>query len=307
MKIHHFHSRFLLLTSQKLTFILVIVYFLFYQDDGIGNILWRIERRISRARSHQMELDIIMEDNQQEQDVNQDEVLDSVGVESEGDKDSKQESQGDEAKDGPIPEWMKKRLGMQEKRHQREMKQLRQEFDTRAMPMASDGMNEELPSDVDPHVYQTVKLALAAKEREEQKAKHLQHMAHVDKQYQNLHNQLNSKGHEKYDDFEDIVMSSDAPFSAHMRDAALLIPNAEDVFYKLGKNRDELQKISQLHPLDQAREIVRISMGLMGGDKKDSSHDRNPNPLNPLKNNPASVKNSSNMSISDIRRKLKGK
>lgn len=78
------------------------------------------------------------------------------------------------------------------------------------------------------------------------------------------------------------------------------------MLYKLGKNPEELKRIGQLHPLDQAAEMVRLSHALIGGDEKprlDSHH----NALGQVKSNP--VTNSASItdktSPGDIRRRMK--
>ena len=73
-----------------------------------------------------------------------------------------------------------------------------------------------------------------------------------------------------------------------MRDAALMLPkkgagSAGEVLYKLGKNPEELSRISKLHPHEQAQELVAISHALISGGENKGSSQR---PLGQIKNNP---------------------
>jgi hypothetical protein len=93
---------------------------------------------------------------------------------------------------------------------------------------------------------------------------------------------------DKYDDFDEIVRGDDVPFTSHVRDALLLVENPADVAYKLGKNKAELERISKLHPLDQAREVNKLSFSLMGGNNGKTSSTPKSNPMGSIRANPAS-------------------
>jgi len=92
---------------------------------------------------------------------------------------------------------------------------------------------------------------------------------------------------DKYDDFDDIVREGDAPFTDAVRDALLLVENPAEVAYSLGKNRSELQRISKLHPLDQAREVNKLSFSLMGNNGTRAPSGK-AQPLGAIRANPAS-------------------
>jgi len=94
------------------------------------------------------------------------------------------------------------------------------------------------------------------------------------------------KASEKYDDFDEVVRAEDVPFTPHVRDALLLVENPAEVAYKLGKNKSELERISKLHPLDQAREVNKLSFSLMGGNNGKPSTTK-PNPMGTVRANPA--------------------
>ncbi len=146
-----------------------------------------------------------------------------------------------------------------------------------------------------------VDYALRARDEQERKAKDVERMQHVHKGYQKLHDEFD-KASEKYEDFDDVVRGDDAPFTPHVRDALLLVDNPADVAYKLGKNRDELNRIAGLHPLDQAREVNKLSFALMSGNRQ-SAAPSGSKPMSQIKANP--VTSHANNSAASIRAKMK--
>lgn len=189
-----------------------------------------------------------------------------------------EESQGLANEDDPIS--VKKRLGMQAKKHAREIRQLHEriaqmEYGSRgdsANPHTSTYQPDPYPSPGQPtppgmneeaRIQHAVRMALGMREHEERQAREAQSQAHVQKQYKRLNDEFD-RASDKYEDFDDIVREGDAPFTDAVRDALLLVENPAEVAYSLGKNRSELKRISKLHPLDQAREVNKLSFSLMG-------------------------------------------
>jgi hypothetical protein len=85
----------------------------------------------------------------------------------------------------------------------------------------------------------------------------------------------------------------------------LLIKNPSDVAYQLGKNRNELERISKLHPLDQAREIISLGHSLMGGQQEKTQAPK-VNTLGSIRVNPASSNAiTGNTPAAEIRRRMK--
>lgn len=191
---------------------------------------------------------------------------------------SSDDDQGLSAEGDPLS--VKKRLGMQAKKHQREIRALHdrisqmqvmnsdsanpnqqnhqyENYSSAGQPSAPSGNEEE-------RIQKAVRLALGMKEHEERQAKEAEGTAHVHKQYQRLQDEFD-RASDKYEDFDDVVRGEDMPFTPHVRDALLLVENPAEVAYRLGKNRSELERISKLHPLDQAREVNKLSFSLMGG------------------------------------------
>lgn len=207
---------------------------------------------------------------------------------------------GEAAQDEPYS--IKKRLGMQAKKHAREMRQMQEHLMRMQAQLGGDSANPQqnyssnpYPSPGQPNppanteeerIQHAVRIALGAKEHAEKQAKMAEHQAHVQKQYQRLNDEFD-RASDKYDDFDDIVRESDAPFTDHVRDALLLIENPAEVAYRLGKNRSELERISKLHPLAQAKEVIKLGTSLMSGNSgKPSSHAK-ANPLGTIRQNPA--------------------
>ena len=196
------------------------------------------------------------------------------------------------------PYGIKKRLGMQAKKHQRELRQMQEQLAQMQAQMYdpnqrsyhpepqntyhSPGQPDAPAGSEQERIQRAVQMALQAQKHEEQRAQEAERMRHVHQQYQNLNNEFD-KAADKYEDFDDVVRSNDAPFSSAIRDALLLIDNPAEVAYKLGKNRAELSRISQLHPLDQAREVNKLSFALMGG-ANGKSNGGSQSTINPMSN-----------------------
>jgi hypothetical protein len=109
------------------------------------------------------------------------------------------------------------------------------------------------------------------------------------------------KAASKYEDFDDVVRDHRAPFTEAIRDAASLTDNMGDVLYELGKNRDELYRISSLPPISQAREVLKLSKALT---MRQSTKAETPKVMGQIKNNPAAQK-STGTSVADFRARMK--
>lgn len=246
-----------------------------------------------------------------------------------GDAEEQGNSQDDHgfSADQDDPYGVKKRLGMQAKKHQREMRQMQEsmmqmqaQFQNAHMDSANptnhpSHNNNGYPSPGQPNspgmteeerIHKAVRFALGAKEHDERQAKEAEHATHVHKQYQRLNNEFD-KASDKYDDFDDVVRGDDIPFTPHVRDALLLVENPAEVAYRLGKNKPELERISKLHPLDQAREVNKLSFSLMGGNNGKPSNHSKTNPLGSVRQNPAhsSTSITDKTPPSEIRRRMK--
>jgi len=204
--------------------------------------------------------------------------------------------------DQDEPYSIKKRLGMQAKKHQREIRQMQEHMMRMQAQLGGESANPQYQNNSNPYpspgqpnppamseeekIQKAVRYALGAKEHEERQAKEAEHATHVHKQYQRLNDEFD-KASDKYDDFDDVVRGDDIPFTPHVRDALLLVENPAEVAYRLGKNKSELERISRLHPLDQAREVNKLSFSLMGGQNGKTSSPTKANPLGTVRANPA--------------------
>lgn len=255
------------------------------------------------------------EDGSMVEEQNEGLGIDQIAAEESSDSHAKDDA-GTEA---GYTDAVRKRIHQQAKKHSREIRalkdqlselhsQLGQGHDYHSQPTnpySSPGQPNPPSGTEEERIQRAVRYALDAQEAEKRRAKEAEAQAHVHKQYQRLNDEFD-KASDKYEDFEDVVRG-DAPFSAAMRDALLFVDNPAEVAYKLGKNRDELTRLSQLHPVDQAREITKLSFALMhGGNGKASSSSR-ANPLNPLRSNPAvsSAAVTEKTPVSSIRERMK--
>lgn len=255
----------------------------------------------------------------QDQDGLADSVMESLGEPQDSNAEAVHKSD-EEAEQEGLPKGVQDRLWRQERKHQREMREMKARLDGLHSQLASqpnmehshsqmanpyDGSHQ--PAGIDEQIHKAVSYALQHKEMEERKAKEAAQAHHVSKQYQELNRHLDSTA-DKYDDFDDVVRG-EAPFTAHMRDAALMLPkkgagSAGEVLYKLGKNPSELERISKLHPIDQASEMIKLSHALIGGDEAKISP---PRPLGQIKNNPVSNSHiiSDKTPVSELRARMK--
>ncbi len=210
---------------------------------------------------------------------------------------------------------VQKRLKQMRRAHDREIRELHArmaEMQSQSQPnqMQPQYNPQEAPQGggMDDAIHKAVSFALQQRELEERKAKDMESQQHIAKQYQELNKHLDTTS-DKYDDFDDIVRGDSTPFTAHMRDAALMLPkkgpgSAGEVLYRLGKNPEELSRIAKLHPVDQASELVALSHALISGGEQKQSQSR---PLGQIKSNP--VVNSAGVTektpVSDIRDRMK--
>ncbi len=217
------------------------------------------------------------------------------------------EAEADAAEQESMPDdpqtVIKKRLGMQAKKHQREMRAMQEQMMSMQAQFQNANMDSANPANHQSHPYSSpgqpnspamseeeriqkaVRYALGAKEHEEKQAKEAEYMNHIHKQYQRLDDEFD-KASDKYDDFDDVVKGHDVPFTPHVRDALLLVENPAEVAYRLGKNKSELERISRLHPLDQAREVNKLSFSLMGNHGKPTANQKS-TPMGSIRQNPA--------------------
>lgn len=252
----------------------------------------------------------------EEKSVLGDEVNESLGL---SDESSEQQESNESNESNELPEYAKKKLGMQEKRHKKELRRLQQQLDEvhsrigsfqNQNPQAqqNNGYSPDNNQNNDP-VYAAVARALQLQKEEEQKAKQAEQMQHLNKQYRALDDHLDNES-DKYEDFHEVVKSDDAPYTGVMRDMSVIlhgIPgiNAAETLYHLGKDRSKLHELSKKTPVEQSREVLKLAIALMNGGNKSSSSGSSKT-LGSIKNSPINTTHlNENTSIGDLRKRLR--
>jgi hypothetical protein len=194
------------------------------------------------------------------------------------------------------PLYVQKRLKQQKRAHDREMREVQARMAELHSQLSSQNPQRfeanpyaetVSPQGTDETISKAVSFALAQRDQEERKAKAAEQAANISNHYQNLQRHLDTVA-DKYDDFDDVVRGDHVPFTASMRDAALMLPKkgpgaAGEVLYKLGKNPEELSRISKLFPHEQAAELVALSHAMIAGNDGKGQSSR---PLGQVKSNP---------------------
>ena len=207
--------------------------------------------------------------------------------------------------------------GKQAKKHQKALRMMQDRIDrleahlsNQGQPMMENAMQPEMeqanPNNISDIVAAALRAQKALELKQQEEAQAAANRAHISKKYQDMNRDLERAG-DKYEDFEDIVLSPDAPFTNAMRDATLMLPSDSraDVLYKLGKNREELQRISKLHPVDQAQEVVKLYLAMMSNDGK-GAEAPTIRPMGNIKTNPVSSHAiTEKTSVSDLRKRMK--
>ncbi len=266
-----------------------------------------------------MEVGQDMSGNDTENVVNADDVMDSLGVPNDSELgDRSDHDEGHEKNRDTLS--VQKRLKSQKRAHEREMREMQSRMEQmQSMIQAQNPMQQQQqqnPFDagagsadgMQDAIHKAVTYALQQKEMEERKARESEAQQHIARKYADLNRHLDNTS-DKYDDFDDVVRG-DVPFSAAMRDAALMLPkkgpgSAGEVLYKLGKNPEELARIGKLHPVEQAEELVALSHALIaGGEPRQQQAAR---PLGQIKSNPIVNATSVNdkTPVSEIRNRMK--
>lgn len=113
-----------------------------------------------------------------------------------------------------------------------------------------------------------------AKERESQAQE-----IHAQTQFMEARERTLDKGGELYPDFEQVVSQEDLSITPVMADAILLSDKGHELWYHLGKNPEEADRIAGLPPAKQLMELGRLEVTLSG--KKPSSAPKPTTTINP--------------------------
>ena len=156
------------------------------------------------------------------------------------------------------------------------------ELEKAQAPRATEGEPTLEKFDFDPEKYATAKAEYAktqaAKDFETKQRTESQQKAH-----QKLISDWETKaerGADKYDDWTEKVgeLKPTAPFVAALMEA----DNGDDIAHYLGSNPKEAQRISQLPPLSQVREIGKLEAKLLSTPEKPKTPSKAPAPITPL-------------------------
>ena len=74
-------------------------------------------------------------------------------------------------------------------------------------------------------------------------------------------------------DYDEVVFNEDVPMSQAMHNAIVTSDHGALIAYELGKNPDEAERISKLHPIAAIREIGKIESRLADGNKAADKED----------------------------------
>jgi len=106
-------------------------------------------------------------------------------------------------------------------------------------------------------------------------------------------------GKEKYKDFEAVAMS-DQNLTQQVAETVAMADNADDIFYHLGKNPVELERISLLSPREMAREVGRLEITVT---KPPSRTTSTPPPAKPVESAPSADVDMSKLSTDEWMRR----
>lgn len=243
-----------------------------------------------------------------------DEVMGTLGIDQ---NTSNQDS--DVSPEDDLPVYAKEKIGKLQKRHQKEKRDMRNQIDDLAYqvqslherfqaPAQSSMSDDGQPSgnNVEEHIQRAVNSALRAKDEQERKGREAEQLAHVHKQFKTFSDHLDNAS-DTYDDFDEVVRGKDAPFTPAMLSSAMSLPpdsHRMDMLYKLGKDRDELKRLSTLTPIEQSQEMVRLYLALASGEG--GKNTTAPKAMSQIKNSAIQPQNiTDKTSVSELRRRMK--
>lgn len=105
-------------------------------------------------------------------------------------------------------------------------------------------------------------------------------------------------------DFDEVILSADAPVSPALRQVILTSEHGPDIMYQLASNPAELARLSALPPLDAARAIGRLEAKLPSSTPapKTKPSVRPPAPPTTVNGSPASTRRLEDLPMSEYKR-----
>jgi hypothetical protein len=105
---------------------------------------------------------------------------------------------------------------------------------------------------------------------------------------------------ERYADFDDVIGNKDVNITRDMVIAMSDSDNAGDIAYHLGKNEDEANRIADLSPIAQAKEIGKLEVKLAKKPPAEKRQTSAPAPINPVGGSDATDKAVEDMDFSEF-------
>jgi hypothetical protein len=212
---------------------------------------------------------------------------------------------------------LKSNLGMERKRHAKQMRDMEERFEQRFSNLESqsprNNQMEQMSQEegIDPGIQQYiahgvqhgVNQVLRAKDEEEKRRKEAELSRGTHAHYAKFQDALENAAN-KYSDFEEVLNNPDLRITPAMKHQASLVDNGVDVIYKLAKNPSELNRIADLHPIKQEKEINKLSNALMATPK---AAQKDTKPMGNLKSTPGKTSSqvTDKTSVSELRQRLK--
>ena len=105
---------------------------------------------------------------------------------------------------------------------------------------------------------------------------------------------------ERYADFNDVISNKDVIITRDMVIAMSDADNAGDIAYHLGKNKDEANRISELSPIGQAKEIGKLEVKLAKKPPAEKRVTSAPDPIEPVGGGDGTEKAEKDMTFSEL-------
>lgn len=168
-----------------------------------------------------------------------------------------------------LPEGVKARLGRQEKRHQRQLRDMQYAYEQKLREMGASPKVAAAPAEEDPMglVKNLIQEVIHESAQEQQQRANNAHML---REQRKLELALEDAELENPKDFDVMLQNFRGIQVAAIERAAMVTPheNGAAVLMHLGNNPTELNRISRLSPIEQEREVIKLSGQLAMSKKK---------------------------------------
>ena len=228
---------------------------------------------------------------------------------TESDESSEEKQDVEEKSEKPeIPKWVEKRLQRQDRKHERELSDYKQQVEKQVEQYIGNLANNNAYIDQSTQIQDPFTGNIVAKDSVEgQVILKMQQLSDVKAQtekqtkiqqaQEDLKRKL-AKGYDKFDDFHDVVDNSG--ISMTMLEAASLSETPDELLYNLAKYKpEEIDRISKLSPERQFREMVLLETEMKQSTKKKIVK-KVPEPPSKIKGSGASLKDESDFTFEEL-------